>query len=236
VLTNLLTVAVLALVGTRLVTAASHAARSSNLRSHIVEILRGLRPRHFLLVPPVLALVITAATFLVQVPGLSFGWWTAIGGQGNPVVGATDKTAGTPLEWIVPMVFMVLLIPVLPLFAEREEVMFRQGAEHWSWPRRAYKCIQFGLVHALIGIPIGVALALSIGGAYFMTAYLRMYRKVEARVAVTAHGDHVHLVTEDPGEAALLESTRAHTAYNLSIVVLVMVYLVQLAVSGGSSL
>jgi hypothetical protein len=153
----------------------------------------------------------------VRIPGLSFGWWTAIGGQGNPVVGSTDKTAGTPLEWIVPLVFMVLLVPVLPLFAEREEVMFRQGAEHWSWGRRAYKCVQFGLVHALIGIPIGVALALSIGGAYFMWAYLRMYRRAGP-------------------EAALLESTRAHAAYNLTIVVLVMVYLVQVAVSGSSSL
>jgi hypothetical protein len=217
VLTNLLTVAVLALVGTRLVTVASHAARSAGMRRRIVEILRGLRPRHFLLVPPVLTLVIAVATLLLRVPGLSFGWWTAIGWQGNPVVGATDKTAGTPLEWIVPLVFMVLLVPVLPLFAEREEVMFREGAEHWSWRRRVFKCIQFGLIHALIGIPIGVALALSIGGAYFMWAYLRMYRKGGA-------------------EAALLESTRAHAAYNLSIVVLVMVYLVQVAVSGGSSL
>ena len=216
-LTNLLTVAVLALVGTRLVTVASHAARSSNVRNHVVDILRGLRPRHFLPVPLVLALVITVATLLIRVPGLSFGWWTAIGGQGNPVVGATDKTAGTPLEWIVPLAFMAVLLPVLPLFAEREEVMFREGAEHWSWRRRVYKCVQFGLVHALIGIPIGVAFALSIGGAYFMWAYLRLYRRAGP-------------------EAAVLESTRCHTAYNLTIVVLVMVYLVQLAVSGSSSL
>lgn len=216
-LTDLLTVAVLALVGTRLVTAATRVARTAGMRRRIVTILRGLRLRHFLMVPVVLAAVITVATLLLQIPGLSFGWWTAIGGKGNPVVGATDKTAGTALEWIVPLVFMVFLVPVLPLFAEREEVMFRQGAEHWSWPRRAYKCIQFGLIHALIGIPIGVALALSIGGAYFMEGYLRMYRK------------------EGP-EAALLESTRRHTAYNLSIVVLLLVYLVQVAISGSSSL
>ena len=209
-LTDFLTVAVLALVGTRLVSVFTQAARTERMRRHILDILRGLRLHHFLLVPPVLALIIAVFSLLLRIPGMSFGWWTAIGGQGNPVLGATDKTNGTPLEWIIPLVFVVLLIPILPLFAEREEVMFRQGAEHWSWAHRAYKCLQFGAVHALIGIPIGVALALSIGGAYFMAAYLRAYRR---------HGP----------EAALLESTRSHTAYNLSLVVLLLVYVIGIA-------
>ncbi|HZQ85307.1 MAG TPA: hypothetical protein VFA83_10740 [Acidimicrobiales bacterium] len=232
-LTDLLTVAVLALVGTRLVSVAARAARSDGMRRRIVTILRGLRPRHFLMVPPVLAVVITVASLLVRVPGLSFGWWTAIGGQGNPVVGSTDRTAGTPLEWIVPLVFVVLLLPVLSLFAEREEVMFRQGAEHWSWRRRVYKCLQFGLVHALIGIPIGVALALSFGGAYFMWAYLRAYRRVEARAATGPQGTGLDVEPEAEAEA-LLESTRRHTAYNLSIVALLLVYLVAVAIGAAT--
>lgn len=214
-LTDFLTVAVLALVGTRLVSVATRTARTAAMRQRVVTIVRGLRPHHFLLVPLVLTLVISVATLLLEVPGLSFGWWTAIGGQGNPVVGVTDKTSGTPLEWIVPMLFVLVLIPVVPLFAEREEVMFRQGAEHWSWPRRAYKCVQFGLVHALIGIPIGVALALSVGGAYFMTAYVRAYRRRGS-------------------EEALLESTRCHAAYNLAIAVLLLVYLVAVAVGAAT--
>lgn len=214
-LTDLLTVAVLALVGTRLVSAATRTARTAVLRQRVVTIVRGFRLHHFLLVPVVLTLVISVATLLLRVPGLSFGWWTAIGGQGNPVVGVTDKTSGTPLEWIVPMIFVLVLIPIVPLFAEREEVMFRQGAEHWSWPRRVYKCAQFGLVHALIGIPIGVALALSVGGAYFMTAYVRRYRR------------------RGPDEA-LLESTRCHAAYNLAIAVLLLVYLIAVAVGAAT--
>ena len=231
-LTDLLTVAVLALVGTRLVSVAARTARTAAMRRRIVTIARGLRLHHFLLVPAVLAAVIGVATLLLRVPGLSFGWWTAIGGQGNPVVGVTDKTAGTPLEWIVPMLFVVVLIPILPLFAEREEVMFRQGAEHWSWPTRVYKCVQFGLVHALIGIPIGVALALSIGGASFMTAYVRAYRRVEARAAAGPKATGLD-VEPEAREAALLESTRCHTAYNLSIAVLLLAYLVAVAVTGG---
>jgi hypothetical protein len=233
VLTDLLTVAVLALVGARLVSVATRAARSPGMRRRVVTIVRGLRLHHFLLVPVVLTLVISLATLLLQIPGLSFGWWTAIGGQGNPVVGVTDTTSGTPLEWIVPMLFVLVLIPVVPLFAEREEVMFREGAEHWSWSRRVYKCVQFGLVHALIGIPIGVALALSIGGAYFMTAYVRMYRRVEARVAAGPQGTGLDVEPEAQREA-LLESTRCHAAYNLAIAGLLLVYLIAVAVGAAT--
>ena len=62
----------------------------------------------------------------------------------------------------------------------------------------------FGLVHALVGIPVGVALALSIGGAAFTLAYLRRYAATGLR------------------REALAESTRLHLAYNLTIVGLVV--------------
>jgi hypothetical protein len=142
---------------------------------------------------------------LVQIPPLQFGWWTALGGLGNPVTGTTDQTAGTPLEWLIPLVFLLLLLPALPLFAFREEEIFRLGAEGWSWRRRVLKAVQFGLIHALIGIPIGVALALGVGGGYFQFAYLRGYR--------ASGGDQ---------RAALYESTRAHAAYNGMIIVIVL--------------
>ena len=171
-----------------------------------MRILRGLRLRHFAPVPLVAGLVIVAAVLLVQVPLLDFGWWTALGGEGNPVFGSTERTAGTALEIVIPLVFITLLVPALPLFAEREEQMFREGAEDWSTTKRLLKGVQFGLVHAIIGIPIGVALALSIGGWWFTIAYLRGFR---------AGGR----------EAALVESTRAHTAYNATLVALVFLVL-----------
>ena len=78
--------------------------------------------------------------------------------------------------------------------------MFRSGAQRWTTRQRVLKVLQFGLIHALIGIPIGVALALSVGGAYFMSVYLRSY-------ALTGSANE-----------ATLESTRAHTAYNALII------------------
>jgi hypothetical protein len=205
VLTALLTASVLAFIGYRLVSAASLMARSSVLRQRAREIVQGIRWRHLWPIPFVLAAVLATALALLEVPPLRFGWWTALGGLGNPVTGATDQTAGTTLEWVIPLVFILLLVPALPLFAFREEEVFRLGAESWSGRRRVLKAVQFGLVHALIGIPIGVALALAVGGGYFQWAYLRGYR--------ASGGDQ---------RTAVFESTRAHTAYNGVIVVVVL--------------
>jgi hypothetical protein len=206
VLTAILTVSVLAFIGYRLVSAASLVARSAVLRQRVRTIVTGIRWRHLWPVPFVLSGVIVAAVALLEIPPLRFGWWTALGGLGNPVTGTTEQTTGTALEWLVPLVFIVLLVPALPLFAFREEELFRLGAEDCSGWQRALKAVQFGLVHAVIGIPIGVALALSLGGAYFQWAYLRGYR--------ASGGDQ---------RAAVLESTRAHTAYNGVLVGVILV-------------
>jgi hypothetical protein len=202
VLTDLATVAVLAFVGVRLVEASRYAT-TRRARARSVEILRGLRVHHFVLAVPILVLVISAFVLLVQIPGLSIGWFTAIGGEGNPVFGSSDRTAGTPFEVLVPLVFMALLIPALPLLVEREEQLFRRGSEFRTTGGRVVRGVAFGLVHAVIGIPIGAALALSIGGWYFTWAYLRGFRRGGER-------------------AGMLESTRSHLAYNAIIVTLVL--------------
>ena len=195
---DLLTVAALAFFGGRLALNAGRVARSDAARRRSVEIVRGLRPRHFLRAPLAFLLVVIVALALLQVPGLSFGWWTALGGTGNIVTGSTTRTAGTAWEWIIPAVFLSIVFPLLPLFAEREEVLFRLGAENWSTGRRARRGVEFGLIHLIMGIPIAVALALSAGGWYFTWAYLRGWRQ--------------------GGQAAgLLESTRSHLAYNPEI-------------------
>jgi hypothetical protein len=203
---DLITVAVLAFFGSRMFVSFRRSL-AGGARRHAMELVRGLRLRHFLPVPLVVLLVLAAAVGLTAIPPLAFGWWTAIGGEGNPAFGVTERTAGTPFELIVPMIFIALLIPALPLLVEREEQMFRLGAESWSTPKRIGKALLFGLVHALVGIPIGFALALSIGGAHFLLGYLRAWRATGSR------------------REAVLESTRLHLAYNASIVALVVVVL-----------
>lgn len=193
-LTDVAAVAVLALVGLRLVGVAGHAVRAP-LRARVVALWKGLRPRHLLPVPVVLTAVVAAATALVQVPGLDVGGWTAIGGYGNPITGGTEQTTGTPLEVIVPLVFVVLLLPGLPLFAAAEERMFRLGAEGWSAPRRIGMGLLFRGGPCADRHPPRRGLALSIGGWWFTAVYLWGFRR--------------------GGRArAHLESTLAHLAYN----------------------
>ena len=207
---DLLTVAVLAFVGFRLADAARQTFSS---RGHVWMLVAGLRFRHFLRAIPVLVAVLAIATPLIQIPGLDFGWWTAIGGQGNPVVGV-GRPEATPgvLETLIPFVFVSLLLIGLPLLVEGEEWVFRRGAQHRTRAANARRSILFGLVHALVGIPIGVALALSVGGFYFAWAYLRVWRRTGSE------------------EAALAESTRCHLAYNLVIAAIIIV-----ALSTGST-
>lgn len=193
----------LAFVGVRIASGTRFALTGAG-RGRVALIVRGLRVRHFIPPVPVLCLVVLAVIVLLQVPLLDFGWWSALGGVGNPVTGNTERTAGTALEWIVPLCFIVPLVPALPLFAEAEERMFRLGSETRSQWQRFIKGIQFGLMHALIGIPIGAALALSIGGWYFTWWYLWAFRRTRSSVAAT------------------FESTRAHLAYNLTVVVIVL--------------
>src|SRR6476646_7281895 len=142
-----LTVVALAFVGVRIATG-TRIALSGRGRQRVTAIARGLRPRHFVGAVAVLPLVGTAVVLLSSLPVLSFGWWTALGGLGNPVTGSTDRTSGTVFEWLIPVVFLVLLVPALPLFAEAEERMFRAGSELRSRWGRVGKAVQFGLVHA----------------------------------------------------------------------------------------
>lgn len=201
------TLAVLAFIGVR-IAGGTRVALSGRGRGQVIRIVRGLRAHHFLLAIPAFVLTAIAVILLVQFPILDWGWWTALGGLGNPVTGGTERTTGTPLEWLVPLVFVTLLIPALPLFAEAEERMFRLGVERRSRWGRLRRSVEFGLVHAIIGIPIGAALGLSVGGMYFTWRYMRVFRRT---------GDQ---------NAAMLESTRAHTAYNATVLVLVAAVLI----------
>ncbi len=198
-----LSLVVLLFVGTRLFGGTRLLGRR-DVRDHVIGIVRGLRLSHFLLCWPVLLAVVVVASVALMLPVLSWGWWSAIGGVGNPVLGVSENGSGTAFEWVIPAVFAAMLIPALPLFAESEERRFRAGTESMTTGRRARRAVEFGLVHCLIGIPIGVGLALSIGGAYFTWAYLRGYERGGKSRA-----------------AGVLESTRAHLAYNLSVFLLI---------------
>lgn len=207
---DLLTVAVLAVVGVRLFEAARTSVGSHRKALGVVQ---GLRRRHFLRAIPVVALIVSTAFVLIQLPVLSFGWWSAIGGEGNPVVGVSNRDLGIA-SVVIPLFFIGLLIVGMPLLVAREEWVFRRGAEERGTAVNLGRSVLFGLAHAVVGIPIGAALALSIGGLYLTRCYLNGWKETRSQTG------------------ALLESTRAHLAYNLTIVALVLVSLLVLVATG----
>lgn len=209
---DLLTLAVLAVVGVRLF----EAARSSvEAHGKTLAVVRGLRWRHFLRAVPIVLLIVPMAWVLMQLPVLSFGWWTMLGGEGNPVVGVTERDYGI-VSVVIPLFFMGLLIVGLPLLVAREEWVFRRGAERRGTLANTGRSLLFGLAHAVVGIPIGAALALSIGGFYLTWCYLQGWRETRTQTG------------------ALLESTRAHLAYNLTIITLVVLSVVVLYATGAA--
>ena len=92
-LSTVLSVAVLGFMAVRLVTGV-RVSRSRSGRRVVTAVRQRLGWRHVWPVPIVLTLVIIAAAALMSVPGLDWGWWSAIGGDGNPVFGSTDQTVG----------------------------------------------------------------------------------------------------------------------------------------------
>ena len=209
---DLLTVAVLAVVGVRLF----EAARTS-IEAHgkTLSVVRGLRWRHFARAVPIVLLIVPTAWVLIQLPVLSFGWWSMIGGEGNPVVGVTERDYGI-VSVVIPLFFIGLLIVGLPLLVSREEWVFRRGAERRGTVDNVARSVLFGLAHAVVGIPIGAALALSIGGLYLTWCYLEGWRETRSQTM------------------ALLASTRAHLAYNLTIIAMVLVSLLALLATGNT--
>ncbi|MEP7115222.1 MAG: hypothetical protein ABI862_18310, partial [Ilumatobacteraceae bacterium] len=86
-LSNVLSFVVLTAVGLRLVQAVK-LSRSSDGRSLSRVIWLRIRWRHIWPVPFVLTGVLLVAIPLLMLPVLRWGWWSAIGGDGNPIFGS----------------------------------------------------------------------------------------------------------------------------------------------------
>jgi len=82
---DVLTAVVLVFIAVRVGSVTRRMFTTGPMRDRAVLIVRGIRLRHILPVPLVLAAVLAVASVLVLVPGLDWGWWSAIGGVGNPV-------------------------------------------------------------------------------------------------------------------------------------------------------
>ena len=156
---------------------------------------RLLRPRMVFESIFVVCAVITTAMALVKLfPFLDRSWLYLI-----PVSdGESTNLAVMPATLkYVGLIFLVLLALCLPRFAYTEEVKYRHGTQDW---RDGFKrSLQFGLAHCLMGVPLYVGLALTVGGLWFTLQYFK---------------------------GGVERSTAYHLAYNLLVLALLSTYLI----------
>ena len=175
---------------------------AKNLTNRVVWQQWGVLVRHAtwsdLLTVPCLILAVVAAALAFHAlagvsPWLSFldwGWWSMLGGTGNLITGQTSSGPG----WMgyAPVVIIPVLLINIPRLAHSEEEQYRFGSEAQSWSQRLWTALKFGLVHLVMGIPVGVALALSIAGLGFLGVYLSAFQKTHSAFFATERAGAFH--------------------------------------------
>ena len=172
-------------------------------------LLRGIRPRHLLQALLVLTATLSAViALLLPHTFLRWGWWDSLGGNGSVILGQATAAASLLSRIVLPALIVVALLLCLCGFALREERMFRRGDEERHLGSRLWRLLLFGLAHVVMGIPIGAAIGLGVGGFGFSQVYLNRWRESRARYR------------------SVLYSARVHVVYNLILIGLVIVLLI----------
>jgi hypothetical protein len=160
-------------------------------RALAVALWRAIRPRHLAGTLGLLVVVASVAVSLVTwVPGASFGIGHLVGLTGNAIFAPLEEglaragppPAGGP-DWVLLVgatVFLGGLALLLPWLAFVEEEVFRAGLEDAGPLRVVIASLVFGLVHLVMLVPIGAALAIGVAGLAYAAAYRRAYRRAGA--------------------------------------------------------
>ena len=112
-------------------------------------------------------LVIAAIVGLMELgPVMRFSWLNLLAKGAEE--GTNLMVAPAQLPWF-GIVFIGLLALNIPRLARREEEMFRRGKK--GWQDVAFRSLKVGLIHMVVGVPLGAALALWIAGMFFSWRY-----------------------------------------------------------------
>ena len=122
-----------------------------------------------------------AVLFMVVALGLSliavwphvmgFSWLRLLATPAEaPAAGTNLMTSGLRVPGFA-WVFWLLLVANVPRLAKNEERAFRQG--HRKLGPVLWQSVKFGLAHCLVGVPVGIGLAMTISGLWMAWHYLR---------------------------------------------------------------
>lgn len=164
-------------------------------------------------------LLVTISVYLLLMwcsPIFKYGWTHLfLERGGNLFIAPMTDAITSDIGWlrIVPFFFFLLFLVAIPFMARIEEQIFRQA--HFEWRDIIKMSVIFGLVHCIVGVPLGAGIAL-IGTGLF---YACKYRKT----LLKEMKDHHDVIRAN--EEALLVSTTYHAFYNTVVIIIVMVVL-----------
>lgn len=174
---DIIVIVVMCAIGLMLGLTTYQVIRYRDIRRGYAATLRAMR---WWMVPAAICHIAVLATVIVillqAIPPLRFGWWMALGGSGNIALGQT----GRPGAWwnTVAVGVPLRLLLLLPVFADREEIVYRYGSEEDSRGVRLRRQAVFGLGHALfMGVPIAAGVALIGSGVLYQMVYLRSFKR-----------------------------------------------------------
>jgi hypothetical protein len=263
------TVLRLAIVAWILVTLARAGRVAWRQRRLVIAVWRGIRPRHVLGAIAMLTLVASVAGVLVGfVPGMDLGLGRLVGMTSNAVFAPLEEGlahAGpapeTGPDWALALgasAFLLPLLLLLPWLAFVEEEIFRAGLEHATPARVALASIVFGLVHLVMLVPLGAALAIGVAGGFYARAYRRGHataaptppvvhrafrptrraRRAAARARLLSPALGVGAAPDGPAPedrqvSGVFAATVWHATFNSLVVLLVWVSLLLAALTGA---
>lgn len=180
-------------------------------RDLLKKICRSPSPRHFVEGFFITAVcVVITAVLLAWIPMAQFSWLHVFGLKSQNILMGPRELREASISWFsfVPVIFMGIFLLIMPVIVYVEEKMFREHTIEWS--DILWKSIKFGAMHFLVGIPVGICLALGvvgfIYGCKYRTAFLRAQKQGKRAKEVE--------------EIALFSSTASHLATNLVILMI----------------
>jgi hypothetical protein len=186
-------------------------------RREIIGPFQRIRPRHLLIGLAALTVPFTVFLLTIDVPVLNWSLLSLLGAAESGNVAGAGLQVG--IWFAIP--YALLLLACLPALALIEEYWFRRGTQGW-WDG-LWRSLLFGLVHMLVGVPLGVAvLGLAPVGLLFTAVYLRAARRVPAADDPPPAYGRARFALSEAERRGIDASALQHLAYNTVAVMLAL--------------
>lgn len=154
-------------------------------RDLMLAVWRRITWRHLLGALGLLTVVATIGSLLLALPPMQIGLGHLVDFQGNAVFTPLEEAAvragpapETGPDWTIVWLataFLGFLAVLLPWLAFVEEEIFRAGLETADLGGELWTALRFGLIHMLMLVPLGAALAIAVAGFVYGRIYRTAY-------------------------------------------------------------